>query len=153
MASRTTYTIRDYSNELSSFAVTSLTGTAGNLAAELAAAAALSSAIENLSLGHLDKYTYQIIPLDTVITPTNPLAQRELKWLVSYRGDVSGKIFQMEIPAPNPTDNLVGNSDVADIGSADWNAFVIAFETYARSPDNGTENVVVLGARLVGRNI
>jgi len=153
MASRTNFTIRDFSNEFSSFAVTSPTGTPANLAAELASAAALSSAIENLTIGHLDRYTYQIIPLDTPLTPSNPLAQRELKWLVSYRGDVSGKVFQMEIAAPDPTDNLVGNSDVADIGSADWNAFVVAFETYARSPDNGTENVVVIGARLVGRNI
>lgn len=153
MASRTNYTIRDYSNEMSSFAVTSPTGNAGNLAAELASAAALSSAVENLTIGHLDRYTYQIIPLDTPLTPSNPLAQRELKWLVTYSGDVSGKLFQIEIAAPDPTDNLVGNSDVADIGSADWNAFRIAFETYARSPDNGTENVTLVSARLVGRNI
>lgn len=153
MASRTNFTIRDYSNELSSFAVTSPTGNAGNLAAELASALALSSAVENLTIGHLDRYTYQIIPLDTPLTPSNPLAQRELKWLVSYTGDVSGKLFQIEIAAPDPTDNLVGNSDIADIGSADWNDFRIAFETFARSPDNGTENVTLVSARLVGRNI
>lgn len=153
MASRTNFTIRDYSNELSSFAVTSPTGNAGNLVAELASALALSSAVENLTIGHLDRYTYQIIPLDTPLTPSNPLAQRELKWLVSYTGDVSGKLFQIEIAAPDPTDNLVGNSDIADIGSADWNDFRIAFETFARSPDNGTENVTLVSARLVGRNI
>jgi len=30
---------------------------------------------------------------------------------------------------------------------------VTAFEAFAKSPDNGTEAVSVIGARLVGRNI
>lgn len=153
MASRTNFTIRDYSNELSNFGVTSLSLSAANFDAQLAALASLSSAVENLTIGHLDKYAVATIPLDTPITPSDPFAQRELKWLVSYTGDVSGKLFQIEIAAPDATDNLVPNSDLADIGSADWLAFVAAFEAVARSPDNGTEAVTVTGARLVGRNI
>lgn len=153
MASRTNFKIRDYSNEMSSFGVTSVTGNAGNLAAELVEAAALSSAIENLTIGHLDGYTYQIVVLDTPITPSSVFAQREMKWLVSYMGDVSGKVFSIEIAAPDLTDNIVPNGDIADLTSADWVAFISAFEGYARSPDNGTETVTVTGARLVGRNI
>lgn len=153
MASRVNFTIRDYSNELSSFGITSVTGNAGNLAAELAEAVTLSSAIENLTIGHLDKYTYSIIPLDTPITPSNVYAQREVKWLVTYTGDVSGKSYSIEIAAPNLTDNLNGNSDDADLSSTDWAAFVTAFEAFARAPDNGTENVTVVSARVVGRNI
>ncbi len=153
MASRTAFTIRDYSNELSSFGVVSVTGNAGNLAAETSLAAALSSAVENLTIGHLDKYVYQIFLLDNPITPSNVYAQREVKWLVSYVGDTSGKTYQIEIAAPDLTGNIIANSDMADLSSTDWAAFVAAFEDYARAPDNGTETVTVTGARIVGRNI
>jgi len=153
MASRSNFTIRDYSNELSNFGVTGVTLTEANFDAQLALYATLSGAVENLTIGHLDKYNVAVIPLDTPITPSNVNAQRELKWLVQYMGDVSGKIFQIEIAAPDLTANLVPNSDVANLASTDWAAFVAAFEAVARSPDNGTETVTVTAARLVGRNI
>jgi len=153
MATRNNFQIRDYSNELSNFGVTSVSGNAGNLTAQLALQTALSSAIENLTIGHLDKYTYVIEGLNSPITPSNVYAQREVKWLVQYMGDTSGKLFQIEIACPNLTDNLAPNSDIADLTSADWVAFIDAFQDYARSPDNGTETVTVVSARLVGRNI
>lgn len=153
MPARTTFSIQDYSKEMSSFGVVSVTGNAGNLAAQLGFAAALSSAVENLTIGHLDKYSYAIPVLDNPITPTNVYAQREMKWLVSYTGDTSGKSYSIEIPAPDVTGNLVPNTDMADLTSTDWAAFVAAFEDFARAPDNGTETVTVQGARLVGRNI
>lgn len=153
MATRTTFTIQDYSKELSSFGVTSITATAGNLAAQQTAAAALSSAIENLIIGHLDKYVQNLVLLDTPITPSNVYAQREMKWLVSYVGDTSGKSFSIEIATPEITGNIIPNTDMADLASTDWAAFVTAFESYARSPDNGTETVTVTGARVVGRNL
>jgi len=153
MATRNNFTIRDYSNETSSFGVTSVTGNAGNLTAQLALQTALSSAVENLSIGHLDKYTYVIEGLNSPVTPSNVYAQREIKWLVTYAGDTSGDVFQIEIAAPNLTDNVVPNSDVADLSSDDWVAFIAAFEAYARSPQNGTETVTVQSAKLVGRNI
>jgi len=153
MASENTFSIRDYSNEMSSFGVTSVTGNAGNLAAELALQTALQSAIENLTIGHLDKAAYKIVTLNTPITPSNVYAQREAKWLVSYMGDVSGKLFSIEIAAPDLTGNVVPNSDVADLTSADWVAFIDAFQDFARSPDNGTETVTVTKAVHVGRNL
>lgn len=153
MATRNNFTIRDYSNELSSFGVTSVTGNAGNLTAQLGLQTALSSAIENLSIGHLDRYTYVIEGLNSPITPSNVFAQREMKWLVNYMGDTSGDLFQIEIACPELTGNVQPNSDVADLTSADWVAFISAFEAYARSPVNGTETVTVTAAKLVGRNI
>jgi len=147
------FTINDYSNEKSSFGVTSITINAGNLAAQQTAAAALAAAVEDLTIGELVKQQQSLVILDTPAIPTSPYAQRELKWLVSYVGDSSGKIFQTEIAAPDITDNVVPNSDQADLASTDWAAFVAAFESYVRSPDNGTETVTVLSAKLVGRNI
>lgn len=153
MPTKNTITINDYSNELSSFGVNSVDVTEVNLSAQLTAAAVLVAAVTDLSIGVIVKQAMTIIPYDSTGTPTSPYAQREMKWLVSYRGDSSGKIFQIEIPAPDITDNVVPNSDVADLSSDDWVAFVSAFESFARSPDDATETVTVIGAKLVGRNI
>jgi len=147
------FTINDYSNEKSSFGVTSITANAGNLAAQQTLAATLAGAVDDLTIGELVKQQMSLIILDTPAIPTDPYAQREMKWLVSYVGDASGKIFQVEIAAPDITDNVVPNTDQADLTSTDWAAFVAAFEAYVRSPDNGTETVTVLKAKLVGRNI
>jgi len=153
MATQNGFQITDFSNEKSNFSVTSITANAGNLAAQQTAAAALAGAIDDLTIGELTKQSMSLVILDTPAIPTSPYAQRELKWLVSYVGDSSGKIFQVEIAAPDITDNVVGNSDIADLASTDWAAFVTAFESYVRSPDNGTETVTVLKAQVVGRNI
>jgi len=153
MATQNTFQITDYSNEKSSFGVTSITANAGNLAAQQTAAALLFAAIDDLTIGELTKQAMNLIIYDTPAIPTSPYAQRELKWLVQYQGDSSGKLFSVEIAAPDITDNVVVNTDVADLASTDWAEFVTQFEAYVRSPDNGTENVTVIGARLVGRNI
>lgn len=153
MATQNNIQITDYSNEKSSFGVTSITANAGNLAAQQTAAAALVAATEALTIGEVTKQSMSLVILDTPAIPTSPYAQRELKWLVRYVGDASGKIFSVEIAAPDITDNVVPNSDIADLSSTDWAAFVTAFESYVRSPDNGTETVTVLDARVVGRNI
>lgn len=153
MSTQNTLQITDYSNEKSSFGVVSVTGTAGNLTAQETAAAALAAAVGNLTIGVLSRQAYAIILIDAPGVATNPYAQRELKWLVQYQGNSSGKLFSIEIAAPDVTDNVVVNSDVANLGSVDWLAFVSAFEAYAKSPDNGTEAVTVIGARLVGRNL
>ena len=114
---------------------------------------AVADAVANLSIGVLSKETYGILLIDAPGIATNPYAQRELKWLVQYQGNTSGKLFSIEIAAPDVTDNVVVNSDVADLTSTDWAAFKTAFEAYAKSPDNGTEAVTVIGAMLVGRNL
>jgi len=153
LATQNVIQITDYSNEKSSFGVTSITANAGNLAAQQTAAAALVGAVEDLTIGEVTRQAMNLIILDSPSIPTSPYAQRELKWLVRYVGDSSGKIFSTEIAAPDITDNVVPNSDIADLASTDWAAFVTAFESYVRSPDNGTETVTVLDARVVGRNI
>lgn len=143
----------DYSNEKSGFGVNSSLLTAGNIVAQSAAAAALAVASEALSLAPLTKQTITNLIVDSPDIPTNPFAQRELKWLVQYQAVVSGKLFTVEIPAPDLTDNLIPNTDVADITSDDWDAWITAFVSFAKSPDDATDSVIVIGARLVGRNI
>jgi len=153
MATQNLFQITDYSNEKSSFGVTSITANAGNLAAQQTLAAALFAAVEDLTIGELTKQVMSLNIYDTPAIPTDVYAQREMKWLVSYQGDSSGKIFQIEIAAPDLTGNVGVNSDIADLTSTDWAAFITAFEAYVRSPDNGTETVTVIKAVNVGRNI
>jgi len=153
MATQNTIQITDYSNEKSSFSVTSVTANAGNLAAQQTLAAALVAAVEDLTIGEVTKQQMALVILDSPAIPTSPYAQRELKWLVQYQGDTSGKLFSTEIAAPDITDNVAPNTDIADLASTDWAAFVTAFEALVRSPDNGTETVTVVSARVVGRNI
>jgi len=149
----TNFQITDYSNEKSNFGVNSTVLTAGNFAAQQTLAAALAGAIDDLTIGELTKQTALVPVIDTPAIPTDPYAQRELKWLVRYQGDSSGKMFSIEIAAPDITGNVVPNTDVADITSTDWAAFVTAFEAYAKSPDDVAETVTVIDARVVGRNI
>jgi hypothetical protein len=153
MSTRNQFQITDYTDEKSSFAVISITANAGNLAAQQTAAAALFAAVEDLTIGEVTKQIMGLEIYNTPALPTNAFAQREIKWLVYYVGDSSGKVFTIEIAAPDVTDNLNGNTDLADLSSTDWAAFVTAFESFARSPENGTETVTVTKARLVGRNI
>lgn len=150
---QTNIQITDYSNEKSGFGVTSVDLTAANFDAQNTAATALTDAIDDLTIGHLSRATIADVLIDDPDLPTDPYAQRELKWLVSYRGVTSGKMFSIEIPAPDITDNVVPNSDVADLTSADWVAFISAFEAFARNPDNPSALVEVVSARLVGRNL
>jgi len=149
----TNFQITDYSNEKSNFGVNSTVLTAGNFAAQQTLAAALATAVEALTIGELTKQIALVPVIDTPAIPTDPYAQRELKWLVRYQGDSSGKLFSIEIAAPDITANVVPNTDVADITSTDWAAFVTAFEAYAKSPDDVAETVTVIDARVVGRNI
>jgi len=153
MSTINTYQITDYSNEKSSFSVTSVTATAGNLAAQQGLQADLHDAVVDLSSGLLTREQMALVVLDSPAIPGSAYAQREMKWLVRYQAVTSGKMFSVEIAAPALTSNLVPNSDEADLTSTAWVAFTAAFEAYVKSPDNGTEAVVVVDAKLVGRNI
>lgn len=143
----------DFSDEKSGVTVNSANIDAANFAAQQTLAATLSVATGVLSLGDLTRRTMTDILLDSPSVPTDPYAQRELKWLVRYMGDTSGKIFSLEIPCAALTGNLVAGTDLADITSTPWVNWIAAFEAFGRSPDNDTETVTFLSARVVGRNI
>lgn len=149
---RTAIQFTDYSNEKSTVTVNGEALTAANFDAQATEASALAVAIGALSIGSLTQRTVTQVVLDSPDIPTNPFAQRELKWLVQYQGDTSGKKYQMEIPCADLTGNLVAGSDLADVTATPWVNFITAFEAYARAPDNLTESVSFVSARVVGRN-
>jgi len=147
-----TFQFTDASNEKSTLSLTSVNLDAANFAAQQTAAAALSVAQAALSIGDLTRRTMADVLLDSPSIPSNPFAQRELKWLVTYQGDTSGKLFNSEIPCPDLTGNLVAGTDIADVTSTPWVNYIAAFEAFVRSPDNDTETVSFVSAKLVGRN-
>jgi len=148
-----TFSITDYSSENSNFGFQSSVLTAGNIVAQKALLVTLHDATEDLTIGHISKQQIADVLVDDFSVPSDPFAQRELKWLVTYQSVTSGKKWSLEIPAPSLTDNLVPGTDTADLNSDDWSAWVTAFVAVAKAPDDLTDAVIVLGARLVGRNI
>lgn len=148
-----TFAVRDASNELSRFTVFHGAITAASIAGYLTQVGALRTALTNLILGIVA--TEQITMDSTVLSnalPGTPNAQIELKLQFSYQGDTSLKKFRHELPTADPA-VLVAGTDVVDLTHADVAAYITAFEAIGRSPDDDTETVTVLNARLVGRNI
>jgi len=151
--SKVTFSITDFSQENSTFGYDAAVLTAGNIVAQTALHATLKDATDDITIGHVSKQAIAQILVDDPGVPTTPYAQRELKALVTYQSVTSGKKWQLEIPAPALIGNLVEGTDVFNLESTDWAAWVTAFVAAAKAPDDLSDSVIVLGARLVGRNI
>lgn len=155
MAQNTTVlTYLDHSGEKSAVRVYNGPINAGTYAGYVTAYGALEAALQNITLGTL--HQRMVNTATTVVSQTLPTvqAQRERKWLVTYEGDTSKKLFHLEIPCADLSGtHLVPNTDLADMTDSAIIAFVDAFETIARSPDSDSETVTVLRMRHVGRNI
>src|SRR5258708_4883622 len=89
--------IRDYDKELSTFRVNSTLLTAANIVAQEGFATALKSAVQGIT---------RIVQKDTItaketvysnLLPSNPVAQRESKWLVRSEDNVTHLISRNEI--------------------------------------------------------
>lgn len=146
------FTVQDYSEEVSQFRFNFGAITAVSLPGFLTNFGALRGALENIILGTVQKEYW--VGDSTVLDntpPSNPGAQIELKFLVVYEGDTSKKKFRHEIPTPD-TSIVIAGTDKVDLTDTNAAAYVTAFETIARSPDNDAETVTVLDMRLVGRN-
>lgn len=116
---------------------------------------AYRTALEAIILGVVHKERW--VGDDSVLSNTPPLdnfAQRELKLLISYRGDTTDKLYTLEIATPDLTNLTFSAKDEIELADAGiMAAWVTAFETIARSPDDDNETVTVASARVVGRNI
>ncbi|MFQ3647752.1 MAG: hypothetical protein SNJ80_12550 [Anaerolinea sp.] len=148
------FTLLDASNEKSNVTIYNGAITATSLPGFLTQFGAVRSAIDAITLGTIHKEAW--IGDSTVLSqtlPTNAFAQRELKWLVRYRGNTSNKIFTLTIPTADPAGRLVAGTDRADLTNPQIQTFITEFQNFARTPDDDTETVTVLDITLVGRNI
>lgn len=123
--------------------------TAGNLAATQTQLAALLTAIEGIVLGVLNR---ERIVLSDTLSSSAPaasnLAQREIKWLVTYTDTVTHRLFKSEIPTAKIS-LLTGNSESLDLAAGEGLAFKTAFEAVVKSIEGNA--VQVISVKYVGR--
>lgn len=147
-----TVSLLDYSDEKiqTSFYIPEITDT--NYTASMTAVGALQTAFDDLTIGAVNQteVASKRVTEDPKILPANSYAQRELRWQVVYQDTVTLSKHTFMIGCADTTDNLVVNTDKADLSSTDWAAFKTAFEALATSPAGNA--VVLLDASLIGRN-
>ncbi len=145
-------TYLDYSGETSTTEWDVTQMTAGNLVTVQGDLADLVIAIDGISLATIARERRILENLFLANNkPTSVDAQREKKWLVRYEDTVTHNIYRTEIPGADLT-LLQTNSDMADLTTAAFGAFIAAFETVVKAP--GTQNAVnVLDVEFVGKRI
>lgn len=146
-------TVLDYSEETSrtNFSIGAIT--AVSIAGFLTDFGNWKTALGNIILGTISKDRWVGDATDISNTPpASANAQVELKWLVTYEANTTKKRFRQELPTADPSKCIAG-TDKADLTDTDVAAYVTAFETVAKSPDDDTEGVSVLDMQLVGRSI
>lgn len=146
----------DRSNEKSTFKVFNGAITAVSIAGFLTDFGALKAATAAITRGEISREAWTGDNTTFAVTPPDDnFAQRESKFLVTYQGDTSAKLFTTTIPTadlevvtfgPNSDDLVLDDAGVVA-------AFVTAFEQLARTPDSDQETVTVIRIRAVGRNI
>lgn len=120
--------------------------------AAVAAIATLTSAIQDLTLAeYAGQQVATAVSHPSVVAPSDPKAISELRWIVNYADDVTGKNYQFTIPAadlsllPDGTEDLVlADGDVVA-------AFVAAFEAICRVGPGFDHAVTVESIKFVGR--
>ena len=124
---------------------------AGNITAQLALAATFQASIEAISTGNPGTVEIVATTDEVAKTPSSePVAQRENKWLISFTDDVTGLGGSFTVPCYTPS--LLGaDGEFMDSGAAEYTALVAATEAYVKS--NTGNAVTVTSVRFSARNI
>jgi hypothetical protein len=123
---------------------------AANLTAQQGLIAALYTAALDITLGAQSATRTLSVSDQSAVIVTNPLAQRENKWLVRYH-DTAGTRFTLEIPT---ADLALLDTGTEFLNLADGGviaAFVTAFQAVVKSPDDPTFTVVLDSIQFVAR--
>ncbi len=129
-----------------------ITLTSGNFTAQATLHSDLINALEGITIGNPAKS--QIVSNREIISAapaSDPLAQRENKWLLRYHGATLAQKFQVSIGTADLT-QLTGNSEFLDLSAGTGLALKTAFEAVVRSPNDASEAVVLDSVQFVGRN-
>jgi hypothetical protein len=150
------YGILDQSDEVGTMTVYTGPITVATIAAYLTQWGALKNAINALVLGAPKRETLVIDSTDFApVKPTNTMAQREFGLRVTYRGNTSGKKFSVTIPSYDGSKIAALKDEVILTGGSatpEILAFITAFQTLCKSPDNDAEGVTITSIKIVGRN-
>lgn len=144
-------TLKDFDGEVSTVQVHTTDLNAGNIAAQITLQADFGTAINDMSLGSLQKIAYGNLVESNQPKPSNVWAQRELKWRVDFTDDVTGEPGFYTIPCANADLlSLIAPAE-ADLTDADVIAFVAASDAYVLSKAGNATSVQRIV--MVGRNI
>lgn len=111
----------------------------------------LGTALDNISMGVLG--SRKLTAWDVFITATPPAseqAQREIKWEVTFRDDVTGRPGKFTVPGAN-TALLTSRSDTIDLTAGGWPGVVTAIE--ANVVSNIGNPVTVEKIKLTGWSV
>lgn len=164
MANSATFIIGEYDpKETSSMGLNPGPVTAANFNAKRAALDTLKGVMGNISLGEVRRINLTISTAESVAEVTDTNAQRERKWLVTYRDNTEfldvadtientgfGKLYNVEVPCADLAllDQQSDDLDLAATGVAAW---ITAFEAVQNSPSGGNE-IEVISIKHVGRS-
>lgn len=167
MAARTvgTLSIGDYSKELSTVGFAMATPADNDYTAAIAALTAIRSGVEGVSRGNVRQEQISRINPINANWPSDEEAQREDKWLITYRDTLEwldaptntipnpgfGKLFNIEVPcADREAVVMTPGTDIVDFTQAPMSTLVTNLQSYGRSPYGGS--VSVQQVEFVGRN-
>lgn len=139
------------SPETASWQVPITTITAANFDAVATACAALLTAVGGLTIGNTIKHETSAARIETAKTPaTDPLAQRENKWLARYHDATNSQIFRVSFPCADLSKHM-DNSEFVDLTAGEGLALKTAFEAVVKSPNDASHAVVLDSVQFVGR--
>lgn len=138
-------------DEPSTTTINTPTATAANIDDIATGLVTLGTALDNISLGTLGRR--KLTAFDAFLSATPPAseaAQREIKWEVSYRDDVTGRPGSFTVPGAN-TALLTSRSDIIDLTADAWPGVVAAIE--ANVVSNIGNPVTVEQIKLTGWSV
>jgi len=154
--SRFSQTLQDYGTpgaggggEKSNWGAWISTLSSGNFVAVTGAVSTLLTATLAITKGGQAASKVEASATQSNVAITDPLSQRENKWLVRYH-DADGTKFSLEIPTADLT-LLDTGTEFADLAGTEFAAWKTAFEAVAKSPDDPTLAVTVDSIQFVGR--
>lgn len=153
MGSKLNLTFLDFDpKEKGTMSLEGLSLSAANYDAQVALHEALVTAVQAMTTMPIHKR--QTVASEAILTstrPTDPYAQREIKWLVRYHDNVTGQPLTVSIPGADLS-LLDPGSEILDLTGTEAAAFVTAFQNYVRAGE-GSDNAVIIDQILfVGRN-
>lgn len=155
MPGKVSFSFSDFSGEKSNVSFETDDITSANIDTVASLNGALTTALQGVTLGNINKRTF--FADDAVVEAGNPpegAAQREMKWRVELADSVTGERIYREIPTADIsiTALLVAGTDLADMAHAAWVSLKGAIDGNYNNPKTGN-SLLVIGARLVGRNL
>lgn len=138
--------------ETASYGFETIALTAGNVAAQLGLSLALESAFATITIGNALKHTLTYLDQTEGTGPaSDPLAQRENKWLCRYHDAVTNEKLRISVPCADLTKKMV-HSEFVDLTVDPGLSLKTAFDAVVRNPQIPANAGVLDSVQFVGRN-